>query len=68
MFSQGNLSRTHRSLRMAAGICLTVLGILGRESMPLMALAILAGAILFITGLVRYCPACAIAEKNRCNR
>jgi hypothetical protein len=59
-----NLGPKERFVRIAAGILMIGCGLAGFGATPLGWGIAAAGAINVVMGLIRYCPACAIAGKK----
>ena len=61
-----NVGGLDRTLRMIAGLVLLVIGIFILKSSILMAILIGLGAILFLTGLFRFCALYTLCGANTC--
>lgn len=62
-----NVGRRERIVRIVAGVLMMLGGLLGLHATPLGIFVAVAGCISIATGLIRYCPACAIAGKKACD-
>jgi hypothetical protein len=67
MLIRKNVSRRERIVRIAAGILMMLCGLLGLHATPLGMFVAAVGLVSIVTGLVRYCPACALAGKQPCD-
>ena len=67
MLFRKNVGRRERIVRIVAGPLMIFCGLLGLHATPLGILIAIVGLISLATGLVRYCPACAIAGKQSCD-
>lgn len=61
---QKNVGPRERIVRIVAGAAMVLCGLAGIGMTPLGIGIAAAGAVSIVTGLVRYCPACAIAGKD----
>ena len=59
-----NISPKERIVRVAGGIVMMLCGLIGLQATPLGWAIATAGLVSVATGLIRYCPACAIAGRN----
>lgn len=64
MLFRKNVGPKERVARVAAGILMMLCGLYGLGATPLGWSVAAAGLVSLATGLVRYCPACAIAGRN----
>lgn len=54
-----------RTMRVIAGAAVIVYGLLRARGVPMELLVIGSGAMLALTGVLRFCPACALAGRGR---
>jgi hypothetical protein len=64
MLIRKNVSRKERLVRIAGGCLMVLCGLVGLHATPLGWSIAAVGIVSVATGLIRYCPACAIAGKN----
>ncbi|CAN5182894.1 hypothetical protein BH11PSE11_BH11PSE11_19320 [soil metagenome] len=63
MFNR-NVGSKERFARIAAGCLMILCGVVGLHASPLGLVVAGAGVVSLITGLIRYCPACALAGRK----
>lgn len=64
MFNR-NIGSKERIARMVAGALMILCGLAGLHATPLGLIVAGAGVASLLTGLIRYCPACALAGRKR---
>ncbi|WP_407941671.1 YgaP family membrane protein [Noviherbaspirillum galbum] len=62
-----NVGRRERIVRIVAGMIMMLCGIVGLQAMPLGIFVAAVGGVTMLTGIIRYCPACAIGGKQTCD-
>lgn len=67
MLIHKNVGPRERIIRIVAGILMVLCGIFGLHATPLGIFVAIVGGGTMLTGLIRYCPACAIAGKQPCD-
>jgi phage shock protein PspC (stress-responsive transcriptional regulator) len=68
MMMKSNVGGIDSTVRLIAGFALVILGIFGGLASPWNLAAMGVGAVLILTGLVKFCPAYAIAGANTCSK
>ncbi len=64
MFNRKNVGPKERIARIVGGCLMVLCGLVGLHATP-MGLALAAvGAVSMLTGVVRYCPACALSGRK----
>lgn len=64
MFFQKNLPQWERLLRACLGLLVAALGFLAAPDTSMTWVAYASGALLAITGLIGFCPMCALAGRR----
>lgn len=64
MFYKKNVGTKERLVRLVAGVLMILCGLVGLKASPLGLLIACAGAFTLLTGVVGYCPACAVGGRK----
>jgi uncharacterized membrane protein len=64
MWYRKNVGGRERWARLAGGVAMIACGVIGLQASMLGLLLAGAGAVTVLTGLVGYCPACAVAGRK----
>jgi hypothetical protein len=64
MFYKKNVAAIERILRLIVGCCLILCGMLAFKGMPLGWVLAGSGVLTMVTGVIGFCPACAMAGRR----
>ena len=64
MFYRRNISSKEAIVRFIGGLLMIACGLIGLRATPLGLLIACIGTVTLITGVLRYCPACAVAGRK----
>ncbi len=64
MFNRKNVGPKERIARIVGGCLMVLCGLIGLQATPLGLAVAAVGVVSMLTGIVRYCPACALSGRK----
>lgn len=64
MFNRKNVGPKERIARIVGGCLMVLCGLVGLQATPLGLAVAAVGVVSMLTGVVRYCPACALSGRK----